>query len=121
VAAASTAASPKHSAFSSHQVDHIVSEKHGGATTADNLALSCVLCNRRKGSDLASIDPATGQLAALFHPRRQAWSDHFALASASIMPVTPEGRATVALLQLNDPARIEERMELIRAGSYASL
>jgi hypothetical protein len=37
-----------------HQVDHIVAEKHGGLTEADNLALACVLCNKHKGSDLMS-------------------------------------------------------------------
>ena len=35
---------------STHQVDHVTAEKHGGETTIDNLALSCTLCNRRKGS-----------------------------------------------------------------------
>jgi len=32
----------------SHQVDHIIAEKHGGLTEADNLALSCA-CNKHKG------------------------------------------------------------------------
>ena len=27
------------------QVDHIISEKHGGPTTADNLAYACAFCN----------------------------------------------------------------------------
>jgi 5-methylcytosine-specific restriction endonuclease McrA len=26
-----------------HTIDHIIAEKHGGATTADNLALACTL------------------------------------------------------------------------------
>src|SRR6266540_675471 len=38
-----------------HQVDHVIAEKHGGNTTLENLALSCTLCNRRKGSDLSSM------------------------------------------------------------------
>ncbi|WP_408103981.1 HNH endonuclease [Tolypothrix campylonemoides] len=29
--------------------------KHGGETTAENLALSCLSCNRYKGSDFATI------------------------------------------------------------------
>jgi 5-methylcytosine-specific restriction endonuclease McrA len=32
----------------SHQLDHIISRKHGGTSAADNLALACVLCNRHK-------------------------------------------------------------------------
>ena len=39
--------------------DHIIAEKHGGATDADNLAYACVVCNTAKGSDLGSIAPNT--------------------------------------------------------------
>ncbi len=36
---------PESVAFATHAIDHIVAEKHGGLTTADNLALSCTICN----------------------------------------------------------------------------
>lgn len=36
-----------------HQVDHIVSRKHGGESTSDNLAYAYVICNRYKGTDIA--------------------------------------------------------------------
>ena len=42
-----------------HEIDHIIAQKHGGKTTLENLALSCLSCNRHKGSDLTSIDPMT--------------------------------------------------------------
>lgn len=32
------------------QLDHIISEKHGGVTDAGNLAYACPPCNRAKGS-----------------------------------------------------------------------
>ncbi len=99
----------------SHQVDHIIAEKHGGLTEADNLALSCAVCNKYKGSDLASIDPDTDQLVALYHPHRDNWSDHFRLKGAKLMPLTPTGRVTVKLLQLNRAERVEERQLLIAA------
>lgn len=35
------------------QVDHIISEKHGGKTEADNLAYACILANQ--GCNLKSI------------------------------------------------------------------
>ena len=35
------------------QVDHIIAEKHGGQTLADNLALSCYYCNSFKGPSIA--------------------------------------------------------------------
>ncbi len=34
------------------QVDHIISVKHGGATSADNLCYACIFCNLQKGTDL---------------------------------------------------------------------
>ena len=37
------------------QVDHVVSEKHGGETSSENLAYACAFCNRAKGTDLGSI------------------------------------------------------------------
>ena len=38
------------------ELEHIIAEKHGGQTVIQNLALSCTVCNRRKGSDLSSLD-----------------------------------------------------------------
>jgi 5-methylcytosine-specific restriction endonuclease McrA len=107
---------PEEFTLATHWVDHIVAEKHGGRTEEGNLALSCVLCNQHKGSDLTSIDPETGQIAPLFHPRRDAWSDHFRFVGTQVEPLTPTGRVTVRLLQLNHPDRVEERELLQRLG-----
>jgi len=68
---------PESMTWSLHTLDHVIAEKHGGATAAENLALACTLCNSRKGSDLASIDEQTGFIEPLFHPRRDQWSEHF--------------------------------------------
>lgn len=105
-------------AASTHQIDHVIAEKHGGETTPNNLALSCTICNRRKGSDLSSVDPETGAVVPLFNPRTQRWSDHFRLEGLQIVGATPEGRATVALLEFNRFERLAERSELIRAGRF---
>lgn len=105
-------------AYFPHEPDHVIAEKHGGATTAENLALACFDCNRFKGSDIASIDPDTGHLVALFNPRTQKWNEHFSLRSGSILAMTPIGSATARLLKLNLPARIEAREELARRGRY---
>jgi hypothetical protein len=107
---------PEQLTLAAHWVDHVVAEKHGGQTEEGNLALSCVLCNQHKGSDLTSIDPQTGQIAPLFHPRRDRWLDHFRFAGARIEPLTPTGRVTVRLLQLNHSDRIEERELMLRLG-----
>lgn len=101
-----------------HEPDHIVAAKHGGATDAANLAWACFLCNRRKGTDLASIDPLTDTVVRLFNPRIHQWSEHFRLRDGAILPLTAEARATEYLLQLNSTESIETRRFLAKAGRY---
>lgn len=98
--------------FFPHEVDHVIAQKHGGKTSLDNLAFACFECNRHKGSDVASFDPQTGQLVALFNPRTQVWSEHFRYDNGVIISLTPEGRVTSYLLQFNDPSRVQERLAL---------
>ncbi len=103
------------------QMDHVISEKHGGATSAQNLALACANCNRQKGSDIGSVDAATGAFVRLFNPRTDVWSEHFRLVGVRIEWRTRIGAATVRLLKLNDALRIEEREILKQSGKYPSL
>ena len=103
---------------STHQVDHVIAEKHRGETTMDNLALSCTLCNRRKGSDITSVDPETGEVISLFNLRAQRWLDHFEVDGVRIIGKTPEGRTTVEFLRLNAFERLIERAEWISAGRF---
>lgn len=109
---------PQDLVASTHQVDHVIAEKHGAQTVLENLALSCTLCNRRKASDLSSLDPDTGTLEPLFHPRRHPWTTHFRLEGAHILGRTPIGRTTVAFLAFNAPERLVEHAAWIQAGRY---
>jgi len=109
---------PQEASLLAFEIEHIVAEKHGGSTTVDNLAFACPYCNRFKGSDLGSLDVETRKLTPFFDPRTQQWTDHFRLDGAAITPLTPEGRVTVHILQLNHPDRIAERRRLIRVGQY---
>lgn len=95
--------------FAKHQIDHIIAEKHGGLTVEENLALSCTLCNKHKGSDIASIDNETGKIVPLFNPREDVWSEHFEIENSYFIGLTPNARATIQLLQMNNLARINER------------
>lgn len=81
--------------FFPHEVDHVIAEKHGGLTDADNLAFACWRCNRHKGSDLGSFDPQTGAFSFLFNPRTQQWAEHFGFEGITLIGLTPEGRTTV--------------------------
>ncbi|MBW4523508.1 MAG: HNH endonuclease [Scytolyngbya sp. HA4215-MV1] len=101
-----------------HEVDHIIAQKHDGQTTPDNLALSCLSCNRHKGTDLATFDPATGEVTLLFNPRNQVWIEHFLLDNGRIDGMTPVGRATAKLLMFNTPTRILERQLLTAQNQY---
>ncbi|MFO0645642.1 MAG: HNH endonuclease signature motif containing protein [Polyangiales bacterium] len=99
-------------AFFPHEPDHVIAVKHGGTTDSANLALACFECNRHKGSDLASIDPESGLIVALFNPRTDVWDDHFEARGGRIVPRTNVGRVTVTLLRMNAAARVEVREEL---------
>ena len=103
---------PNSVSFFPHEIDHVIPEKHGGKTDADNLALTCWRCNRHKGTDLGSYDPETGEFSFLFNPRKQKWSEHFVDENTTIHGLTPEGRTTVKLLQLNNDERLGERKRL---------
>jgi hypothetical protein len=109
---------PEEQAFFPHEPDHIIATKHGGQSTIHNLALACFDCNRFKGSDIASIDPAQGKLTPLFNPRTQEWSEHFAIEAGRINPRTANGRVTELVLKLNLPSRVEVREILTNIRRY---
>jgi len=95
--------------FYAHEVDHVIALKHGGETTAENLAYACWRCNRYKGSDLGSFDPQTNEFSFLYNPRTQQWREHFSLRDNEIIGLTPAGRTTVQLLGFNGVERRAER------------
>ena len=103
----------EHAPLWRHQIEHIIAVKHGGSDDLDNLAWTCVRCNLSKSSNLSGIDKVTGQVVKLFNPRTQSWLDHFAYRGAEILGLTPTGRATVAVLNMNEPKRLELREELL--------
>ena len=99
-----------------HHVEHITAKQHGGTDDEGNLALACNRCNACKGPNLTGIDTETGAIVPLFHPRLDAWADHFEFQQARIVGRTPKGRATAFVLQMNDERRIERRAELLALG-----
>jgi HNH endonuclease len=104
---------PAKVAFFPHEIDHIIAEKHGGQTDAENLAYTCWRCNRHKGSDLGSFDPETQAFCFLFNPRKGEWTEQFQLEGVTVIGLTATGRTTVKLLQLNSQKRLAERQNLI--------
>lgn len=106
--------------FFDAEIDHIISEKHGGMTIERNLAYACALCNRAKGTDLGSVNSDTGALIRFFNPRVDSWASHFELDQSTIIGKTEIARVTIRILQLNDPTRIQERELLRFKGRYPS-
>lgn len=94
-----------------YPVDRIISGQHGGRYTSENTALACHHCNRKKGPNIASVDPQQPEVVVpLYHPRNEQWTDHFALSGAEIKGITAAGRATVQLLELNTEAKMRLRI-----------
>jgi HNH endonuclease len=99
-----------------HHIEHVVAKQHGGSDDFDNLALACHRCNFRKGPNLTGVDPLSGDVVSLFHPRRDRWDEHFLVRGVRIEGITAVGRATTRLLEMNDARRLELRAELLARG-----
>jgi hypothetical protein len=99
-------------------VEHVISRKHRGPTVTGNLALSCPGCNLCKASNVAGLDPKTGKLSRLFHPRTDAWDEHFRWDGAMVVGITSVGRTTVDVLSINDAERIRLREHLIELAVF---
>jgi hypothetical protein len=100
------------------QIDHVIAEQHHGPTAAENLALSCLNDNLHKGPNIAGLDPDTGLLTRLFHPRQDNWEEHFAWVGPVLAGQTAIGRTTIDVLVMNAPERVEQRRLLILAGLF---
>ena len=101
-------------------VEHVKPRSLGGKTRLPNQALSCHGCNGFKHAHVDGPDPATGRLAPLFHPRRDHWDEHFRWSDdyTLIIGITPTGRTTVELLQLNREGVVNLRRALRAIGAH---
>ena len=90
-------------------VEHILPRAAGGSNRDDNLCLACPSCNLHNSDRTESVDPSTGTMIPLYHPRRDRWLDHFQWKGFPLQGLTPTGRATVDALELNSPRRLQIR------------
>ena len=100
------------------QFDHVIAEQHHGRTLPGNLAFACLADNNHKGPNLGGIDAKTGKRVWLYNPRRQKWHRHFRWNGPVLEGKTPVGRATIAVLAINLPHRIAQRVALIAEGVF---
>lgn len=111
---------PQDYADAGHEIEHIIAEKHHGATQLVNLALACFHCNNHKGPNIAGIDSETQLLTRLFNPRQDRWSEHFAWHGAVLTGLSALGRVTIDVLAINARHRVAHRRALSEEGVFPS-
>jgi hypothetical protein len=99
-------------------IEHIRAKVHGGSDDPENLCVACEHCNAHKGPNLTGIDPDTGNVELLFHPRRELWGEHFELRGTLIIGRTATGRTTVDVLVMNEERRVQLRAELLARAEF---
>ncbi|MEL6671335.1 MAG: HNH endonuclease [Bacteroidota bacterium] len=101
-------------------IEHIFPRSKGGNDDYSNLALACQGCNNRKYNFTEAMDPVTGTMVPLFHPRQDPWANHFRWNDdcSRILGISPEGRATIDKLGLNRPGLVNLRKVLYLAGEH---
>lgn len=97
-------------------VDHVRAIQHRGIDVLESLCYAYSRCNHFKGPNLSSHDPLTDVHVKLFNPRTDNWDDHFRLDGPVIVGLSPQGRVTVELLQMNEPRRLNLRATLHDEG-----
>jgi hypothetical protein len=102
-----------------HEVDHIRSQKHGGPSELENLCWACAWCNSFKGTDIAAYPPGSDEIVPLFNARTDAWGDHFVWQGPILRGKTPVGSATIELLRINTPERVDHRRLLMKLGLWS--
>jgi HNH endonuclease len=101
-----------------YEIDHIIARKHRGPTRASNLCLACFACNNHKSANVAGVDPKTKRIVKLFNPRRHKWHRHFRWDGPVLVGLTPIGRTTVIVLEINLDYRLDFRQGLIEEGVF---
>lgn len=104
--------------FHACHIDHIISLKHTGETTNQNLAFACQFCNRNKGSDVGTYLFDIEKFIRFYNPRKDKWTDHFYLDNGMISPKTEVAQATIKILNFNDPEAVIDRRLLLQSGRY---
>jgi hypothetical protein len=102
------------------EVEHVVPVALGGQDEDSNLALACRSCNLLKAAFTWGLDEESQEAVPLFHPREDAWEEHFQVdeESGTIVGLTSTGRATVARLQLNNSSQRTARRQWMRLGLF---
>jgi hypothetical protein len=77
-----------------------------------------LLLQSSQGTNIAGLDPKTGELTALFNPRVDEWSEHFIWDGVWLRGRTAVGRTTVTVLDINHVDSLAVRKALREEGLY---
>jgi hypothetical protein len=100
------------------EIDHIIARKHRGRREISNLCLACFACNNHKSSNISGLNHVTRKIVPLFNPRRHKWARHFRWDGPVLVGLTPIGRATVIVLEMNLEYRVGYPQRLIEEGVF---
>jgi hypothetical protein len=111
---------PERFAVDQFSIEHIVPRARGGSSSVDNLALACQTCNNFKHTKTAAVDPASSEIVPLYNPQLHRWQEHFAWDETFtlIIGLTPIGRATAELLDVNRARVVNLRGVLCVSGDH---
>ena len=100
-----------------HQIDHIISRKHGGSSGIGNLATlaSSAIVTKVRISRRSIISAVRSGCSI---PGGIHGTEHFKLDGPVIQPLTAIGEVTAHLLRLNAAERVIERRLFQALGSY---
>lgn len=104
--------------FLTFEIEHIVSQKHGGGDELENLAYACPQCNQFKGTDLTTFLDDYDDIVTLFNPRKQDWFEYFEVFEGELIGKNKVAKATIKLLKINATERIIIREILMKANRY---
>lgn len=102
------------------EFEHILPLSKSGTTSFDNLCLACPSCNRFKAARQTATDPTTQVEVPLFHPKQQAWIEHFKWNedATEIVGLTSTGRVTMVALKMNRPQLLRVRRMWVKMGEH---
>ena len=102
------------------EFEHILPRLLGGATSFENLCLSCPTCNRYKSDRTFGSGDEQTRMTALFHPHLDSWNEHFSWneGATELIGLTLTGQVTIATLRMNRPQLMRVRRLWVAMGEH---
>jgi hypothetical protein len=111
---------PQDLTFATFHIDHIIPKWSRGRTVFGNLRLSRTFRNQFKKGRVRAHDSKTNRLVRLFNPRRDRWEERFRWSEdgTRIIGRTPQRRATVEALRMNNDIALNARQFWVAGGIH---